>query len=136
MHDHLRWQRRVEWTPDEAVQHVDLLELVGHFEGHVDGDGDPAQDVVAARLRPCEEFIRCRVVTFIRNSSDVAGWDQGHDEDVEGEEKTMHEDFFNNVEADRELEDVERTVARTLGAEMERFCWSTVCNFNIFNVFM
>jgi len=65
MDDHLRGQRRVERAPDETVQHVDLLELVGHFEGHVDGDGDPAEDVVTTWLRSCEKLNRCWVHTFV-----------------------------------------------------------------------
>jgi hypothetical protein len=32
----------------------------------------------------------------------------------------MHEDFFENVKANGELEDVERTVARTFGAEISK----------------
>jgi hypothetical protein len=37
----------------------------------------------------------------------------------------MHEDFFENVKANGEFEDVERTVARTFGAEISK----AVCNF-------
>jgi len=52
------------------------------------------------------------------DNSDLAGWNEGHDEEVKGEEETMHENFFENVETNRKLEDVERTLARTLGAKI------------------